>query len=60
MKDVGITTAEQVVPVGATQEGLHSLSEQLQVDLEEARNSIWLPVTDFLPRPVKSSTNPPT
>jgi hypothetical protein len=37
MKVVGITTAEQVVAIAATEEGLQSLSEQLQVDIEEAR-----------------------
>jgi hypothetical protein len=37
MRDVGITTAEQVVAVAATEKGLQSLSEQLQVDIEEAR-----------------------
>jgi hypothetical protein len=47
MKDVGITTAEQVVPVGATQEGLQSLSEQLQVDFEEARQ-LYLAARDRL------------
>ena len=37
MKDVWITTAEQVVALGATEKGLQSLSEQLNVDIEEAR-----------------------
>jgi hypothetical protein len=37
MKDVWITTAEQVVALGATEKGLQSLSEQLKVDIEEAR-----------------------
>jgi hypothetical protein len=37
MKDVWITTAEQVVALGATEKGLQSLSQQLQVDIEEAR-----------------------
>jgi hypothetical protein len=37
MKDVGITTAEQVVAIAATEQGLQSLSQQLQVDIEEAR-----------------------
>jgi hypothetical protein len=37
MKDVWITTAEQVVALAATENGLQSLSEQLQVDKEEAR-----------------------
>jgi hypothetical protein len=37
MNDVWITTAEQVVALAATDNGLKSLSEQLQVDIEEAR-----------------------
>ena len=37
MSDAWITTAEQVVALGATGKGLQSLSEQLQVDIDEAR-----------------------
>ena len=37
MKDVWITTAEQVVALGATPNGVRSLSEQLDVDLDEAQ-----------------------
>ena len=37
MKDLWITTAEQVVALGATPNGVRSLSEQLQVDLDEAQ-----------------------
>jgi hypothetical protein len=37
MKDVWITTAEQVVALGATTNGVRSLSEQLDVDLDEAQ-----------------------
>ena len=37
MKEVGITTAEQVVALVATENGLQLLSEQLQVDIEKAR-----------------------
>ena len=47
MKDVGITTAEQVVAVAATKKGLQSLSEQLQVDIEEARR-LYLAARDQL------------
>jgi hypothetical protein len=37
MKAIWITTAEQVVALGATPNGLRSLSEQLNVDLDEAQ-----------------------
>lgn len=47
MKDVWITTAEQVVALAATERGLRSLSEQLQVDIEEARR-LYLAARDQL------------
>ena len=47
MKDVWITTAEQVVALAATEKGLRSLSEQLQVDIEEARQ-LYLAARDRL------------
>ena len=47
MKDVWITTAEQVVALAATEKGLQSLSEQLQVDIEEARQ-LYLAARDRL------------
>lgn len=37
MKDLWITTAEQVVALGATPNGVRSLSEQLGVDLDKAQ-----------------------
>lgn len=47
MKDVWITTAEQVVALAATERGLRSLSEQLQVDIEQARQ-LYLAARDQL------------
>jgi hypothetical protein len=40
LKDAWITTAEQVVALGATQNGVRSLSEHLQVSLDEAHELI--------------------
>lgn len=47
MKEVWITTAEQVVALAATERGLRSLSEQLQVDIEQARQ-LYLAARDQL------------
>ena len=42
LHDVGITAAEQVVAVAATDSGLQSLSEQLHVSNEEIRRLVDL------------------
>jgi hypothetical protein len=47
MKDVWVTTAEQVVALAATEKGLQSLSQQLEVDIEEARQ-LYLAARDRL------------
>lgn len=47
MKDVWITTAEQVVALGATEKGLQSLSQQLRLDIEDARQ-LYLAARDRL------------
>ena len=60
MKDVWITTAEQVVALAATEKGLQSLSEQLQVDIEEARQ-LYLAARDRLsPEARQELDQPPT
>jgi hypothetical protein len=58
MKDVGITTAEQVVAVAATKQGLQSLSEQLQVNIEEARQ-LYLAARDGLPPEARQELDQP-
>jgi hypothetical protein len=47
MKEAWITTAEQVVALAATEKGLQSLSEQLQTDIDEARQ-LYLAARDRL------------
>jgi hypothetical protein len=42
LREVGITTAEQVVALSATANGVRSLSEQLQVSTEEAQRLVEL------------------
>ena len=58
MKDVWITTAEQVVALGATEKGLQSLSEQLQVGIEEARQ-LYLAARDRLSPEVRQELDRP-
>ena len=58
MKDVWITTAEQVVALAATENGLQSLSEQLQVDIEEARQ-LYLAARDRLSPEVRRELDRP-
>jgi hypothetical protein len=59
LRDVGITSAEQVVALAATPRGLTSLAEQLRADedrarelLELARGALAPPARNALERPV--------
>ena len=42
LREIGITTAEQVVAISATENGLRSLSEQLHVPTEETGHLVDL------------------
>ena len=61
-KDAGITTAEQVVALSVTTNGVRSLSEQLHVSIEEAQRLVEAARTQLpsatlaeLERPVNTS-----
>jgi len=50
MKEAWVTTAEQVVALGATKNGMDSLSQHLRLSVEEVRRLVELAMSQLSPR----------